>query len=132
MSNVRTKNDLINIDQFLEQMQNTIYESDENVATRRLGSTTAITTAAAANGNRRRHLLVFGGRATEAKNDLINIDQFLEQMQNTIYESDENVAAAGVAQPGAQEAGEHHRHNHHRRRQRQQAQAFAGIRGQGH
>lgn len=35
------------------------------------------------------------------KNDLINIDQFLEQMQNTIYESDENVAAAGVAQPGA-------------------------------
>ncbi|KAJ5944070.1 hypothetical protein N7516_004238 [Penicillium verrucosum] len=26
---------------------------------------------------------------------------FLEQMQNTIYESDENVAAAGVAQPGA-------------------------------
>jgi hypothetical protein len=83
MSNVRTKNDLINIDQFLEQMQNTIYESDENVAaagvaqpgahyvhggmispnighggqvvTRRLGSTTAITTTAAANGNRRRH-----------------------------------------------------------------------------
>lgn len=36
-----------------------------------------------------------------SKNDLINIDQFLEQMQNTIYESDENVAAAGVAQPGA-------------------------------
>ncbi|KAJ5750300.1 Zinc finger C2H2 [Penicillium manginii] len=35
------------------------------------------------------------------KSDLINIDQFLEQMQNTIYESDENVAAAGVAQPGA-------------------------------
>lgn len=35
------------------------------------------------------------------KNDLLNIDQFLEQMQNTIYESDENVAAAGVAQPGA-------------------------------
>ncbi|KAJ6115514.1 hypothetical protein N7523_005931 [Penicillium sp. IBT 18751x] len=35
------------------------------------------------------------------KNDLINIDQFLEQMQNTIYESEENVAAAGVAQPGA-------------------------------
>ncbi|KAI3177022.1 transcriptional regulator family: C2H2 zinc finger [Penicillium roqueforti] len=35
------------------------------------------------------------------KNDLINIDQFLEQMQNTIYESDENVAAAGIAQPGA-------------------------------
>ncbi|CAG8177274.1 unnamed protein product [Penicillium salamii] len=36
-----------------------------------------------------------------SKNDLLNIDQFLEQMQNTIYESDENVAAAGVAQPGA-------------------------------
>lgn len=35
------------------------------------------------------------------KNDLINIDQFLEQMQNTIYENDDNVAAAGVAQPGA-------------------------------
>ncbi|KAJ5577586.1 uncharacterized protein N7459_006550 [Penicillium hispanicum] len=35
------------------------------------------------------------------KSDLINIDQFLEQMQSTIYESDENVAAAGVAQPGA-------------------------------
>lgn len=35
------------------------------------------------------------------KNDLVNIDQLLEQMQNTIYESDENVAAAGVAQPGA-------------------------------
>ncbi|KAJ6118265.1 hypothetical protein N7471_013732 [Penicillium samsonianum] len=35
------------------------------------------------------------------KNDLLNIDQFLEQMQNTIYESNENMAAAGVAQPGA-------------------------------
>lgn len=35
------------------------------------------------------------------KNDLINIDQFLEQMQNTIYENDDHVAAAGVAQPGA-------------------------------
>lgn len=35
------------------------------------------------------------------KSDLINIDQFLEQMQNTIYESDDHVAAAGVAQPGA-------------------------------
>jgi hypothetical protein len=54
------------------------------------------------------------------KNDLINIDQFLEQMQNTIW-----TWGAG----GNQEAGEHHRHNHHRRRQRQQAQAFAGIRG---
>lgn len=36
-----------------------------------------------------------------SKSDLLNIDQFLEQMQNTIYESEENVAAAGVAQPGA-------------------------------
>lgn len=35
------------------------------------------------------------------KNDLINIDQFLEQMQNTIYESDDHIAASGVAQPGA-------------------------------
>ena len=35
------------------------------------------------------------------KNDLVNIDQFLEQMQNTIYENDDNVAAAGIAQPGA-------------------------------
>ncbi|PYH92628.1 hypothetical protein BO71DRAFT_400415 [Aspergillus ellipticus CBS 707.79] len=35
------------------------------------------------------------------KNDLINIDQFLQQMQDTIYDNDDNVAAAGVAQPGA-------------------------------
>lgn len=35
------------------------------------------------------------------KNDLLNIDQFLQQMQDTIYENDDNVAAAGVAQPGA-------------------------------
>lgn len=35
------------------------------------------------------------------KTDLINIDQFLEQMQSTVYESDDHVAAAGVAQPGA-------------------------------
>ncbi|KAL3479255.1 hypothetical protein BJX99DRAFT_86998 [Aspergillus californicus] len=40
------------------------------------------------------------------KNDLINIDQFLQQMQDTIYENDDNVAAAGVAQPGA-----HYVHN---------------------
>ncbi|KAJ6011293.1 hypothetical protein N7451_002705 [Penicillium sp. IBT 35674x] len=48
------------------------------------------------------------------KNDLINIDQFLEQMQNTIYESDENVAAAGVAQPGAHyvQPGMHYRATH--------------------
>ncbi|KAJ9213239.1 transcriptional regulator family: C2H2 zinc finger [Paecilomyces variotii] len=35
------------------------------------------------------------------KNDLINLDQFLEQMQATVYENDDHVAAAGVAQPGA-------------------------------
>lgn len=35
------------------------------------------------------------------KNDLVNIDQFLEQMQTTIYENPEHVAAAGVGQPGA-------------------------------
>ncbi|OJD15067.1 pH-response transcription factor pacC/RIM101 [Emergomyces pasteurianus Ep9510] len=35
------------------------------------------------------------------KADLMNIDQFLEQMQSTVYESDDHVAAAGVAQPGA-------------------------------
>ncbi|KAL6233695.1 hypothetical protein BDW75DRAFT_251850 [Aspergillus navahoensis] len=40
------------------------------------------------------------------KSDLINIDQFLQQMQDTIYENDDNVAAAGVAQPGA-----HYIHN---------------------
>ncbi|KAJ5625844.1 hypothetical protein N7510_002153 [Penicillium lagena] len=46
-----------------------------------------------------------------SKSDLLNIDQFLEQMQNTIYESEENVAAAGVAQPGAHyvQAGMHYR-----------------------
>jgi hypothetical protein len=35
------------------------------------------------------------------KNDLVNIDQFLDQMQTTIYENPEHVAAAGVGQPGA-------------------------------
>ncbi|KAI9817673.1 MAG: hypothetical protein M1832_004567, partial [Thelocarpon impressellum] len=35
------------------------------------------------------------------KNDLMNIDQFLEQMQSTVYESSNQAAAAGVAQPGA-------------------------------
>lgn len=39
------------------------------------------------------------------KNDMLAIDRPLEQMQNTIYDSDKNVAAAGVAQPGA-----HHMH----------------------
>ncbi|KAL2014797.1 hypothetical protein VTN00DRAFT_2322 [Thermoascus crustaceus] len=45
------------------------------------------------------HLPPMGNART--KNDLINIDQFLEQMQATVYESDDHVAAAGVAQPGA-------------------------------
>lgn len=35
------------------------------------------------------------------KNDLMNIDQFLEQMQSTVYESSNAAAAAGVQQPGA-------------------------------
>ena len=48
------------------------------------------------------------------KNDLLNIDRFLEQMQNTIYENDDHVAAAGVAQPGAHYApsgGMHYRNS---------------------
>ncbi|KAH6682096.1 transcription regulator PAC1 [Halenospora varia] len=35
------------------------------------------------------------------KNDLMNIDQFLEQMQSTVYESSNAAAAAGVQQPGS-------------------------------
>ena len=35
------------------------------------------------------------------KSDLLNIDQFLEQMQSTVYENPSQAAAAGVAQPGA-------------------------------
>lgn len=35
------------------------------------------------------------------KNDLMNIDQFLEQMQATTYESANAAAAAGIQQPGA-------------------------------
>jgi hypothetical protein len=34
------------------------------------------------------------------KNDLMNIDQFLEQMQSTTYESANAAAAAGIQQPG--------------------------------
>lgn len=45
------------------------------------------------------HLPPMGNLRTKA--DLMNIDQFLEQMQSTVYESDENAAAAGIAQPGA-------------------------------
>ena len=35
------------------------------------------------------------------KTDLLNIDQFLEQVQSTVYESSNSAAAAGVQQPGA-------------------------------
>lgn len=35
------------------------------------------------------------------KDDLLTLDHVLEQMQNTIYESDENLQASGVGQPGA-------------------------------
>jgi hypothetical protein len=34
------------------------------------------------------------------KNDLLNIDQFLEQLQSTVYENSNQAAAAGVAQGG--------------------------------
>ena len=40
------------------------------------------------------------------KDDLVTLDQVLEQMQNTIYESDETLQASGVGQPGA-----HYFHN---------------------
>ena len=45
------------------------------------------------------HLPPMGNLRTKA--DVMNIDQFLEQMQSTILETDEQVAAAGVGQPGA-------------------------------
>jgi hypothetical protein len=35
------------------------------------------------------------------KTDLLNIDQFLEQLQTTVYENSSQAAAAGVAQPGS-------------------------------
>ncbi|KAF2657091.1 hypothetical protein K491DRAFT_349711 [Lophiostoma macrostomum CBS 122681] len=35
------------------------------------------------------------------KSDLLNIDQFLEQLQSTVYENPNHAAAAGVQQPGA-------------------------------
>ena len=38
----------------------------------------------------------------KTRGDLTLIDQFLEQMQATIYESDSQVAQAGVTQPGTQ------------------------------
>jgi hypothetical protein len=36
-----------------------------------------------------------------SKSDLLNIDQFLEQLQSTVYENPNHAAAAGVQQPGA-------------------------------
>lgn len=35
------------------------------------------------------------------KNDLVSVDQLLEQMQDTVYESSNAAAAAGIQQPGA-------------------------------
>lgn len=35
------------------------------------------------------------------KNDLIDIDRFLEQLSQTVYESSNSAAAAGIQQPGA-------------------------------
>lgn len=40
------------------------------------------------------------------KNDLVNVDQFLEQLQSTVYENPNHAAAAGVAQ-----AGSHYMHS---------------------
>ncbi|KAE8451296.1 protein with putative role during mitosis [Mollisiaceae sp. DMI_Dod_QoI] len=39
--------------------------------------------------------------AVRTKADLMNIDQFLEQMQSTVYENSNAAAAAGIQQPGA-------------------------------
>lgn len=48
------------------------------------------------------------------KTDLLNIDQFLEQVQSTVYESSNSAAAAGVQQPGAHytHTAEVYRHSH--------------------
>lgn len=48
------------------------------------------------------------------KTDLMNIDQFLEQMQSTVYESSNAAAAAGVHQPGTHytHAGVNFRQSH--------------------
>lgn len=45
------------------------------------------------------HLPPMGNLRTKA--DVMHIDQFMEQMQSTIFENDDQVAAAGVGQPGA-------------------------------
>jgi hypothetical protein len=48
------------------------------------------------------------------KNDLLNIDQFLEQVQSTVYESSNSVATASVQQPGAHymQSAENYRQSH--------------------
>jgi hypothetical protein len=48
------------------------------------------------------------------KNDLLQIDQFLDQLQQTVYENSNQAAAAGVAQPGAHyvPAGVNYRTSH--------------------
>ncbi|KAL1955319.1 hypothetical protein VTO42DRAFT_8659 [Malbranchea cinnamomea] len=45
------------------------------------------------------HLPPMGNLRTKA--DVMQIDQFLEQMQATVFENEEHVAASGVGQPGA-------------------------------
>ncbi|KAF3491732.1 zinc finger transcription factor pacC [Arthroderma uncinatum] len=84
------------------------------------------------------HLPPMGNLRTKA--DLMNIDQFLEQMQSTVYESDDNVAAAGVAQPGAHYVQgplsyrttnspptQHQQHHHHHQQHHQHATATTGV-----
>lgn len=46
------------------------------------------------------------------KSDLIQIDQILEQMQSTVYESSNTAAAAGVHQPGSHYVPLGYRHSH--------------------
>ena len=48
------------------------------------------------------------------KTDLLNIDQFLEQVQSTVYESSNSAAAAGIQQPGAHytHTADTYRHSH--------------------
>lgn len=52
--------------------------------------------------------------ALRTKNDLLQIDQFLDQLQQTVYENSNQAAAAGVAQPGTHyvPAGVNYRTSH--------------------
>ncbi|KAK5108711.1 hypothetical protein LTR62_007858 [Meristemomyces frigidus] len=52
------------------------------------------------------------------KNDLQDIDRFLEQLQQTVYETSNHSAVAGVQQPGvhAQYAGDYNMGNHYQSR----------------